>query len=317
MKKVIVYISGVVFFLSICLGIAVYVTPPPQTPPDIIKPPPIQGASAALLWTNKNKIIAEKNGDSAIYPASTTKILTCIIALEEGHTLLKKEANISSFSIKQDGTLLGISPDNPIILEQLLYGMMLVSGNDAASAVAETVGGEYHRFIQMMNEKANIIGCTNSHFSNASGLTDPTHYSTAIDMTKIAAYAMNNQMFRDIVSKKIYNMTYVDGTVQLIKNRNEFLDSKYYGANGIKTGMTEAAGECLVASAERNGQLLIMSVYNDEARWQDVQKWLNYGFSIIEQEEKYQKELAEEPRIYKWINQLLGKELYEEKTSTL
>ena len=314
MKKVIVYISGVVFFLSICLGIAVYVTP---TPPDIIKPPPIQGASAALLWTNKNKIIAEKNGDSAIYPASTTKILTCIIALEEGHTLLKKEANISSFSIKQDGTLLGISPDNPIILEQLLYGMMLVSGNDAASAVAETVGGEYHRFIQMMNEKANIIGCTNSHFSNASGLTDPAHYSTAVDMTKIAAYAMNNQMFRDIVSKKIYNMTYVDGTVQLIKNRNEFLDSKYYGANGIKTGMTEAAGECLVASAERNGQLLIMSVYNDEARWQDVQKWLNYGFSIIEQEEKYQKELAEEPRIYKWINQLLGKELYEEKTSTL
>ena len=317
MKKVIVYISGVVFFLSICLGIAVYVTPPPPTPPDIIKPPPIQGASAALLWTNKNKIIAEKNGDSAIYPASTTKILTCIIALEEGHTLLKKEANISSFSIKQDGTLLGISPDNPIILEQLLYGMMLVSGNDAASAVAETVGGEYHRFIQMMNEKANIIGCTNSHFSNASGLTDPTHYSTAVDMTKIAASAMNNQMFRDIVSKKIYNMTYIDGTVQLIKNRNEFLDSKYYGANGIKTGMTEAAGECLVASAERNGQLLIMSVYNDEARWQDVQKWLNYGFSIIEQEEKYQKELAEEPRIYKWINQLLGKELYEEKTSTL
>ena len=317
MKKVIVNISGVVFFLSICLGIAVYVTPPPPTPPDIIKPPPIQGASAALLWTNKNKIIAEKNGDSAIYPASTTKILTCIIALEEGHTLLKKEANISSFSIKQDGTLLGISPDNPIILEQLLYGMMLVSGNDAASAVAETVGGEYHRFIQMMNEKANIIGCTNSHFSNASGLTDPAHYSTAVDMTKIAAYAMNNQMFRDIVSKKIYNMTYVDGTVQLIKNRNEFLDSKYYGANGIKTGMTEAAGECLVASAERNGQLLIMSVYNDEARWQDVQKWLNYGFSIIEQEEKYQKELAEEPRIYKWINQLLGKELYEEKTSTL
>lgn len=317
MKKVIVYISGVVFFLSICLGIAVYVTPPPPTPPDIIKPPPIQGASAALLWTNKNKIIAEKNGDSAIYPASTTKILTCIIALEEGHTLLKKDANISSFSIKQDGTLLGISPDNPIILEQLLYGMMLVSGNDAASAVAETVGGEYHRFIQMMNEKANIIGCTNSHFSNASGLTDPAHYSTAVDMTKIAAYAMNNQMFRDIVSKKIYNMTYVDGTVQLIKNRNEFLDSKYYGANGIKTGMTEAAGECLVASAERNGQLLIMSVYNDEARWQDVQKWLNYGFSIIEQEEKYQKELAEEPRIYKWINQLLGKELYEEKTSTL
>lgn len=317
MKKVIVYISGVVFFLSICLGIAVYVTPPPPTPPDIIKPPPIQGASAALLWTNKNKIIAEKNGDSAIYPASTTKILTCIIALEEVHTLLKKEANISSFSIKQDGTLLGISPDNPIILEQLLYGMMLVSGNDAASAVAETVGGEYHRFIQMMNEKANIIGCTNSHFSNASGLTDPAHYSTAVDMTKIAAYAMNNQMFRDIVSKKIYNMTYVDGTVQLIKNRNEFLDSKYYGANGIKTGMTEAAGECLVASAERNGQLLIMSVYNDEARWQDVQKWLNYGFSIIEQEEKYQKELAEEPRIYKWINQLLGKELYEEKTSTL
>ena len=317
MKKVIVYISGVVFFLSICLGIAVYVTPPPPTPTDIIKPPPIQGASAALLWTNKNKIIAEKNGDSAIYPASTTKILTCIIALEEGHTLLKKEANISSFSIKQDGTLLGISPDNPIILEQLLYGMMLVSGNDAASAVAETVGGEYHRFIQMMNEKANIIGCTNSHFSNASGLTDPAHYSTAVDMTKIAAYAMNNQMFRDIVSKKIYNMTYVDGTVQLIKNRNEFLDSKYYGANGIKTGMTEAAGECLVASAERNGQLLIMSVYNDEARWQDVQKWLNYGFSIIEQEEKYQKELAEEPRIYKWINQLLGKELYEGKTSTL
>ena len=308
MKKL---LSILLLLLIVCgcgLGALIWVTPPPPTPPMIAPPPPSKAVSAALIDGNTGEVLADKEGSLRIYPASTTKILTCIIALEEGKAKLDQNAVISPRAMAQDGTNIGLRPDMPLSLHQLLYGMMLISGNDAAVSVAETVGGSYGRFIEMMNEKAASIGVHDSHFANPNGLTDPNHYTTAYDMAKIAAYAMKNPDFRDIVKRPSYPMTYRNGVYRNVENRNEFLTSHYEGANGVKTGMTEAAGDCLVASAERDGRLMIVAFYNDTDRWTEARTWLDYGFAEAEKRAEYERKLAAEPKVYKLVNQLLGRE---------
>ena len=308
MKRVLAFVVLVVLILSIAFGVMVWITPEPPKPPVLPPPPETKAVSAALIDGNTGRMLANKEGELKIYPASTTKILTCILALEEGKEKLEQNAVISQRAMKQDGTNVGIRPDMPLSLHQLLYGMMLISGNDAAVSVAETVGGSYDRFIEMMNEKAASVGATHSHFANPNGLTNPEHYTTAEDMVLIAAHAMKNPDFRDIVKRKTYPMTYRNGIYRNVENRNEFLSSHYEGANGIKTGMTDAAGECLVASAERNGKLLIVAFYNDKNRWNDSKAWLDYGFQAAAAYDAYEQALAEEPAIYKWVNTLIGRE---------
>ena len=305
MKKLLALLVLAVVFAGIAFGILALITPEPPKKRELPPPPETGAVSAALIDGNTGEILADKEGNLKSYPASTTKILTCIIALEEGKDKLEQNAVITPRAMKQDGTNLGIRPDMPLTLHQMLYGMMLVSGNDSAVATAETVGGSYDRFIEMMNEKAAAIGAKNSHFANPNGLTNPNHYTTAEDMAKIAAYAMKNPAFRDIVKRKTYPMTYRNGIYRNVVNRNEFLSSGYAGANGIKTGMTEAAGDCLVASAERDGKLMIVVLYNDSKRWQDVKTWLDYGFTAAKAEDEYQAALAAEPAIYKFVNRVL------------
>ncbi|WP_296955117.1 D-alanyl-D-alanine carboxypeptidase family protein [uncultured Dialister sp.] len=308
MKKLFTLLVLAIIFAAIGFGALVLITPDPPKAPEIPPPPEIKAVTAALLDAQTGKVLTDKEGTLRVYPASTTKILTTIIALEEGKARLEQNAKITPLAMKQDGTNLGVRQDMPISLHQMLYGMMLISGNDAAVATAETVGGNYDRFIEMMNEKAASIGVHDSHFANPSGLTNKNHYSTAIDMAKIAAYAMKNPDFRDIVKRKTYPMTYRNGMFRNVENRNEFLSSGYEGANGVKTGMTEAAGDCLVASAERNGRLLIVSLYNDKNRWNDTKAWLDYGWTVIAMEDQYKAALAAEDPIYKFINRILGKE---------
>lgn len=311
MKKLLYFIVVLLLLAALTAGILVWITPEPPKKPVMPPPPQTKAVSAAVMDGNTGVLLGDKEGNLRVYPASTTKILTTIIALEEGKDRLNQDAVITDRAIHQDGTNLGIRKDMPLSLHQLLYGMMLISGNDAAAATAETVGGSYERFVEMMNEKAASIGAVHSHFANPNGLTDPNHYTTAIDMAKIAAYAMKNPDFRDIVKRKTYPMTYRNGIYRNVENRNEFLSSGYAGADGVKTGMTEAAGECLVASATRNGKTVIVSLYDDTNRWQDAKAWLDYGFSVIDAEEKYEAELAAEPKIYKMVNQFLGKEPHE------
>ncbi len=308
MKSFLKFLCFLACLAGLAWGILVWITPEPPVPPVLPPPPPTQAVSAALLDGKTGEILGEKEDSLKIYPASTTKILTCIIALEEGKAKLDTDAVISSRVMSQDGTNLGLRPDMPLSLHEVLYGMMLVSGNDAAVAVAETVGGSYERFIEMMNEKAASIGVSHSHFVNPNGLTDPNHYTTARDMVRIAAYAMKNPEFREIVKEPTYHMTYRNGLWRGIENRNEFLTSGYEGANGVKTGMTEAAGECLVASAERNGELLIVAFYDDTNRWKETQTWLDYGFAVLAAKKAYEKALADEFWLYKWVNQTLGRE---------
>lgn len=219
-------ILGAGLFVTLILGIVIYVTPPPPEPPVLPAPPEMHGVAASLLDGNRGDLIAEKEGTLKIYPASTTKILTAIIALEEGESKLGENAVVSQRAMAQDGTNIGLRPDMPISLHELLYGMMLVSGNDAAVSVAETVGGSYDNFIKMMNEKAEMIGAVNSHFSNPNGLTDVNHYTTSNDMVKIAQYAMKNREFRKIVKEKQYSMKYKNGIFRNIENRNELLEKE-------------------------------------------------------------------------------------------
>ena len=295
-------------FAGICTGVLIYMTPPPPQPPVLSGPPEMSGVSASLIDGNRGDIIAQKEGNLKIYPASTTKILTFVIALEEGKNKMNEDVVISKRAMEQDGTNMGISPDMPISLHELLYGMMLLSANDAAVSIAETVGGSYDAFIELMNQKAVAVGAVNSHFSNPNGLTDTNHYTTANDMARISLYAMKNKDFRNIVKEKTYPMKYRNGIYRIVENRNELLESGYRGINGIKTGMTEAAGDCLVASAEREGQLIIVTVYNDDNRWDDAKRWLDYGFEAVKAWETYEAELAREPKIYKFVNQMLGRE---------
>ena len=162
LKYFLTIISCIVIFTGIGFGTLAYMTPPPPKPPVFPPLPPVGAVSAVLMDGNTGDIIAQKEGELKIYPASTTKILTCIIALEEGREKLDADAVITPLAIGQDGTNIGLRSDMPISLHELLYGMMLVSGNDAAVSVAETVGGSYGGFIQMMNEKAVSIGATHS-----------------------------------------------------------------------------------------------------------------------------------------------------------
>ena len=184
-------------------------------------------------------------------------------------------------------------------MESCLYALVIRSANEVAAQIAEHVGGTEQNFIDMMNQRAAEIGCTNTHFVNASGLPDENHYSTAHDMAIIASYAMKKPEFREIVSKKAYNMKYMDGHTEYVTTTNRFLKSGFEGANGIKTGFTNAAGDCLVASATRGQKTLIAVFYNDDYRWDDAPTWLEFGFSFYDPSELQDKTVVSKQNVIK------------------
>ena len=169
-------------------------------------------------------------------------------------------------------------------MREALRGMMVVSGNDAAVAVAETLGGSVAGYADMMNAEAVKMGAKHTHFVNPHGLTAAKHYTTAVDMAKMAAYGMKKfPEFRRIVSLTSYDVQYLDGrTPKHVTTTNRFLTSGYKGADGIKTGFTNAAGDCLVASATRNGRTLLVVLFNDDNRWEDAPAILDYGFRRLQ-----------------------------------
>lgn len=211
----------------------------------------------------------ERNADERRYPASTTKILTCIIALEtcepdDQVTISKRACRLSEKNSK-----MGLKPDEVWSMIDLLYGLMLPSGNDAAIAIAEHIGGSVAGFAEIMNEKAKEIGMEHSHFVNPNGLHDDEHYSTARDLAILGAYAMQNERFAEIVAATEYVAYGSDGKKLTLKSSNRLLrdasansykpySCKYEYAIGIKTGDTHLAGKCLVAAARRNGTTYIL-----------------------------------------------------------
>ena len=240
---------------------------------------------SAAVFADTGDTLYAKNADDRAYPGSTTKIMTCILGVELGKAQgkLDQPINITKdvYDIESDASVLGIDPGDQITLRNAMTGMMTVSGCDATIAVAETVTPSQADFVAKMNEKAAALGCTNTHFANPHGLPDSDHYSTARDMATMAAYGMKLPEFRDMVSHSEYDMPYINGGSKHCTTTNYFLTSGFPGANGIKTGTTNAGGPCLVASATQDGRTVIASIMNSDDRFGDAQKLMSYGFSVL------------------------------------
>lgn len=232
--------------------------------------------AAALIDVTSGRVIYSVKGDKPMRIASLTKIMTAIVAIEHGN--ISDMAKVSKNAYRKEGSSIYLKLNEEMNLKDLLYGMMLRSGNDAATTVAEHVGGSVEGFAYLMNEKARMIGMTNSSFKNPSGLDEEGHYSTAEDMAKLTAYALNNPVFHEIVSTKVKKVPNPNESWDYSwVNKNKML-SIYEGADGVKTGYTKLAKRCLVSSATRGGQQFAVVTLNDPEDWADHVKLLDYGF---------------------------------------
>ncbi|MDE7011586.1 MAG: D-alanyl-D-alanine carboxypeptidase [Oscillospiraceae bacterium] len=232
-------------------------------------------ASAVLLEGESGRVLYAQNADEERLIASITKIMTAVVALEHGD--VNKRYTVTAEDMAE-GSSMYLKPGDQLTLEELLYGLMLVSGNDAALAAAHCVSGDTASFVELMNETAARLGMTHSHFANPNGLDAQDHYSSAGDMAKLTAYALKNEAFRRIVST-------VSVTIgeRYLANHNKLLQ-RYDGCLGVKTGYTKAAGRTLVTAAERDGMTLVCVTLCDGDDWNDHISLLDYGFSVCRME---------------------------------
>ncbi len=233
--------------------------------------------SAALICAESSQVIYSKNMDEKLSMASTTKIMTALIALEEAATN-NKEVTITQDMLPVEGSTMGLRVGYKLTLYALAQGMLLISGNDAAHCAAIAIAGSTDEFAKLMNQKAKQIGMNNTNFVTPSGLDDENHYSTAYDMALLGAYAMDNDSFKDIASSKKMKVKYIqpDKTCEYL-NSNRLLRS-YDGCIGVKTGFTKKSGRCLVTCAQRDGKKLIAVTLNDPNDWKDHSEMFDYGF---------------------------------------
>ncbi len=239
----------------------------------VMSEPVINARSALVMDFESGTILYEKNAYRKRPMASTTKIMTAIIALENCD--LDEEVIISKKAAGMGGSVMGLKAETSIKMIDLLHGMLICSGNDAADAVAEHIGGSIEGFSELMNQKALELGAYSTSFSNPHGLDAENHYTTAYDLAKITRYALNNPVFNEIVKKTEF---YYEG--RTLKNTNEML-SLYEGADGVKTGYTGLAGRCLVTSATHNDMRFISVVLfcdTKNLRTSSSQKILDYSF---------------------------------------
>ena len=229
-------------------------------------------AAAILVDADSGRVLYEQNANAKMLIASTTKIMTALVAIREGNlsdmVTVKREATLT------EGSSMYLKEGERLTLETLLYGLMLCSGNDAAVAIAEHVGGSQAGFVRLMNETARELGMAHTSFANPNGLDAETHYSTARDMAVLACAAMENETFTRIVSTRTVT---IGG--RTMTNHNKLL-SWSEGCIGLKTGYTKAAGRTLVSCMEKNGQRLVAVTLQDGNDWADHQALYEYGFAV-------------------------------------
>ncbi len=257
--------------------------------------PSTHAQAAALIDVTSGRILYSSNGDDELPIASLTKIMTAIVAIEHGQT--KGKVKVSRNAFGKEGSSIYLQLGEEMSLENMLYGLMLRSGNDAATAIAEHVGGSEEGFVHLMNEKVKLLGLEHTRFQNPHGLDANGHYSSANDLAKLTAYALHNPLFKEIVrtpSRKAPNPN--DPWDYRWDNKNKMLRF-YEGADGVKTGYTKIARRCLVSSATRNGQQVVAVTINDGDDWNDHRKLLDYAFthypltSLVEEGQSVQNEL--------------------------
>lgn len=224
---------------------------------------PIINSRIGIIYDRKSgKVIWGKNENKRSAMASTTKIMTCIVVIENAD--LNAEVKISAKAAGTGGSRLGLKKDDKITIKDLLYGLMLRSGNDAAVALAEYVGKDKEGFANLMNKKAKELGLKDTHFVTPHGLDDPEHYTTAYELAKIADYALKNEMFAKIVGTKEHTIN-INGYAKQLCNTNELL-GYLQGVSGVKTGFTNNAGRCLVTSVNRNDFEIITVVLGADTK---------------------------------------------------
>jgi D-alanyl-D-alanine carboxypeptidase len=233
--------------------------------------------AAALIDVESGRILYSHNGNKPMRIASLTKIMTAIVAIEHGNLGDRVKTGINAYGVEGSSIYLKLGEEQSLL--HLLYGLMLRSGNDAAVAIAEHVGGSVEGFVQLMNEKAEQLGLTGTTFKNPHGLDADGHLSTAEDVARLTAYALKHPVFREIVKTPSIRIPNPGETWDhLWRNKNKMLHL-YPGADGVKTGYTKSAGRCLVSSATRDGRQLAAVTLNASNDWSDHARLLDYGFS--------------------------------------
>ncbi len=265
--------------------------------PELLEEDDLVATSVILIERSTGEVIFEKNADARMYPASTTKIMTVLLGSVIGNPddIVTIDYTASEEYVKSvldpDSSVLELKAGEQIRLEDLLYGCILKSGNDAALAIAQYVSGDESGFVNVMNETANVLGLTGTHYVNAHGLHDEQHYTTARDLATLTRIALDDPLFEEIVGSTTHEVQKTDTTkaytvntghrIMLSTYRGEANSYYYAPMTGVKSGTTDAAGSCYVGSAERDGVQLISVVLNSDRYdvWRDTKKLMEYGFS--------------------------------------
>ena len=285
------YKRFILFFLF-CLTLS-YACPAAGEPEKGV--PKVKASAVCLMDVTTGQIYFEKEGNKRREPASLTKIMTAILAIENGNlkdivTVGKRAASVSM------GQDIGLRTGDRLYLEDLLKAALLYSANDSTVAIGEHIGGSHEVFIKMMNDKAKALGMKNTSFANTNGYHHPNHYTTANDLAILTCYALKNPTFAELVKTKEVTITWLppedNGTTdekpeekvvreKILHSTNRLLESDFEGINGVKTGTTPRAGNCLIASATREGRQLVAVILNSQNRWDDATGLLDYGFNDI------------------------------------
>lgn len=236
-------------------------------------PPQVSAKSAALLDGTTGECLCEKNGDQRALIASTTKIMTGLLVCEAGD--LDRTVTVPETAAGTEGSSMYLRSGETLTRRELLYGMMLHSGNDAALTLAISVSGSEAAFVRQMNRRACALNLTQTHFANPHGLDSGENYSTALDLVRLAQAALQNEQFRAVVSTKT-----ITCAGRTLTNHNKLL-WRYDGCIGVKTGYTRHAGRILVSAAERGGRMLIAVTISDPDDWRDHVSLLDYGFAVL------------------------------------
>lgn len=243
-------------------------------------PPGVKAKAAAVVEQASGRLLYGADENLQLPMASTTKIMTGLLAVESGR--LNDTVTVPDAALEVEGSSMGLLPGEKITLRDLVYGLMLESGNDAANAIAISLGGSVDGFVKQMNTKAADLGLAHTHFITPSGLDADGHCTTALDLARLGAEAMNNTDFTAIVATRKIRVTY-DGIQngRLLVNHNRLLGSTD-GVCGIKTGFTKKCGRCLVSCAKRGGICLVAVTLNDPDDWDDHISLLDYGFHLLQ-----------------------------------
>ncbi len=268
------FLYGLAFSLSpIAAPLAVSAAAPSETLS-------VSATAAVLMNGDTGEILWSKNPEERLPMASTTKIMTALLLAEQPD--LSVTLTVTEEMATVEGSSMGLLPGDTVSYHDLLYGMLLASGNDAANTTAIALGGSVEGFAAIMNREAEAIGLTNTHFVTPSGLDDPDHYTTAYDLAKLAMYALQNENFAEACASSSATLCYGNPPYQrTLTNHNKLL-SRYDGCIGVKTGFTKKSGRCLVSAAEREDARLIAVTLHAPDDWNDHVTMLDYGFRDFE-----------------------------------